>query len=57
MVEPFLEGKTFDEVMKRKKLYLMDLTYLTSMECSHNRKVKYNSELLITCYLAAHCVY
>ena len=62
MVEPFLEGKTFNEAMKRKKLYLMDLAYLTSMECTDNRKVRHDSKLLydphlITCYLAAHCVY
>ena len=41
MVEPFLEGKTMEDAMKKKKLYLMDLTYMSDIECSAGRKVGY----------------
>ena len=41
MVEPFLEGKTMEDAMKKKKLYLMDLTYMSDIECSAGRKVSY----------------
>lgn len=39
MVEPFLEGKTLDEAMEKKKIYLLDLMYLADIECTANRKV------------------
>ena len=40
MVEPFLEGMTLDEAMQSKKLYLIDLTYLVSIQCTDDRKVR-----------------
>ena len=46
MVEPFLEGKSLSEAIKRKKIYLMDLTYMAAIKCINNNKVQ--SSLLIS---------
>ena len=49
MVEPFLEGKTMEDAMNKKKLYLMDLTYMSDIECSAGRKVSYQVNTVQKC--------
>ena len=39
MVEPFLEGKTLETCLQKKKIYIVDLRYMSGVECSANRKV------------------
>ena len=39
MIEPFLEGKTMEEAIEKKKLYYVDLTYMEGMEVTKGSKV------------------
>ena len=42
MVEPFLEGMTFEEAMKNKKIYIVNLKKLSDVMCRFNRVVSDN---------------
>jgi len=44
MVEPFLDGLTLEEALKKKKIYISNLKKLTEIMCRFNRVVSY-----ITC--------
>ena len=39
MIEPFLEGKTMEEAIEKKKLYYVDLTYMEGMEVTKGSEV------------------
>ena len=39
MVEPFLDGMTFEDAMKNKKIYIVNLKKLSDVMCRFNRVV------------------
>lgn len=68
MISPFLEGNTVAEVIQQKKLYMVDLTYLATIECAENRPVGFICQCLTDyiknslcihqrCFLHHHCFY
>lgn len=48
MVEPFLEGMTFEDALKNKKIYIVNLKKLSDVMCRFNRVVSDNWNLATT---------
>ena len=42
MVEPFLEGMTFDEAIQKKKIYIADLEVLHGLTSHKENQVKFS---------------
>jgi len=55
LVKEFLEGKTLEERMTEKKIYIVDLTYMATIKCTADRKVSVDVMMyyLHTCFYSS----
>ena len=47
LVEPFLDGMTLEEALKKKKIYIVNLKKLSDVMCRFNRVVSKMTGILI----------